>query len=95
VCLFAARAQGTSPNDNRRHVGGARLTQPPGAPDELDALVWEQVRCLLEDPTLVRPEIVAWSRPAASSANRTRKTSAGSQRWLLAVARTSGAAWRT
>ncbi len=39
--------------------------------------------------------MVAWSRPAASSASRTRKTSACSQRWAVAVAITSGAARRT
>ena len=42
-----------------------------------------------------RSWIVAWSRPAASSANRTRRTSAGSQRCAAAVATTSGAALRT
>jgi hypothetical protein len=39
--------------------------------------------------------IVAWSRPAASSASRTLRTSAGSQRCEAAVAITSGAALRT
>ena len=42
-----------------------------------------------------RIEMVAWSRPAASSASRTLRTSACSQRWLVAVAITSGAARRT
>ena len=42
-----------------------------------------------------RIRIVAWSRPAASSASRTLRTSAGSQRCEAAVAITSGAALRT
>ena len=42
-----------------------------------------------------RIRIVAWSRPAASSASSTLSTSAGSQRCAVAVASTSGAALRT
>ena len=41
-----------------------------------------------------RIAVVAASRPAASSTSRTRSTSAGSQRWARATARTSGAARR-
>jgi len=41
-----------------------------------------------------RIAVVAASRPAASSVSRTRRISAGSQRWARAVARTSGAARR-
>jgi hypothetical protein len=37
-----------------------------------------------------RIRIVAWSRPAASSASSTLRTSAGSQRCVVAVAITSG-----
>lgn len=43
--------------DNWRHVGGRVCHSRPVRADELDALVWEQVRRLLEDPTLVRAEI--------------------------------------
>jgi site-specific DNA recombinase len=43
--------------DSWRHVGGRVCTSRPVRADELDALVWEQVRLLLEDPTLVRAEI--------------------------------------
>jgi hypothetical protein len=42
-----------------------------------------------------RMAMVARSRPAASSASRTRRTSAGSQRCEAAVAITSGAGLRT
>ena len=42
-----------------------------------------------------RIDVVAWSRPAASSASSTLRTSACSQRCALAVASASGAARRT
>ncbi len=43
--------------DNWRHVGGRVCTSRPVRADKLDALVWEQVRRLLEDPKLVQAEI--------------------------------------
>src|SRR5512133_847039 len=44
-------------SDNYRHIGGRVCQSRPIRADELDALVWEEVRRLLEDPTLVRAEI--------------------------------------
>ena len=44
-------------SDNYRHVGGRVCNSRPIRADELDELVWEQVRRLLEDPALVRAEI--------------------------------------
>jgi site-specific DNA recombinase len=43
--------------DGWRHVGGRVCASRPVRADQLDALVWEQVRRLLEDPALVRSEI--------------------------------------
>jgi site-specific DNA recombinase len=43
--------------DNWRHVGGRVCNSPPIRADELEPLVWGEVRRLLEDPTLVRAEI--------------------------------------
>jgi site-specific DNA recombinase len=43
--------------DGWRHVGGRVCTSRPVRADELDALVWDAVRRLLEDPALVRGEI--------------------------------------
>src|SRR5436190_319203 len=43
--------------DGWRHVGGRVCTSRPVRADELDALVWDAVRRLLEDPALVRAEI--------------------------------------
>jgi site-specific DNA recombinase len=43
--------------DNYRHVGGRVCNSRPVHADELDTLVWEGVRRLLEDPALVRAEI--------------------------------------
>jgi site-specific DNA recombinase len=44
-------------SDNYRHVGGRVCHSRPIRADELDALVWSEVRRLLEDPSLVRAEI--------------------------------------
>jgi site-specific DNA recombinase len=43
--------------DNWRHIGGRVCASRPVRADKLDALVWEQVRRLLEDPKLVQAEI--------------------------------------
>jgi site-specific DNA recombinase len=43
--------------DGWRHLGGKVCTSRPVRADELDALVWGEVRRLLEDPGLVRREI--------------------------------------
>ena len=43
--------------DGWRHVAGKRLHKPPVRADELDQLVWGEVRRLLEDPALVKAEI--------------------------------------
>ena len=43
--------------DNWRHVGGRVCNSRPIRADELEPLVWSEVRRLLEDPTLVRGEI--------------------------------------
>ena len=43
--------------DNWRHVGGRVCTSRPVRADELDELVWGQVRRLLENPELVQAEI--------------------------------------
>ena len=43
--------------DNYRHVGGRVCGGRPVRADELDDLVWGEVRRLLEDPALVREEI--------------------------------------
>jgi len=43
--------------DGWRHPDGKRCTSHPIRADELDPLVWAQVRRLLEDPALVRAEI--------------------------------------
>ena len=44
-------------SDNYRHVGGRVCNSRPIRADELDGLVWDEVRRLLEDPALVRAEI--------------------------------------
>src|SRR6516162_3623594 len=44
-------------SDNYRHVGGRVCTSRPIRADELDQLVWDHVRELLEDPALVQAEI--------------------------------------
>ena len=44
-------------SDNYRHIGGHVCHSRPIRADELDGLVWNEVRRLLEDPTLVRAEI--------------------------------------
>ena len=44
-------------SDNYRHIGGRVCHSRPIRADELDALVWDEVRRLLEDPALVRAEI--------------------------------------
>src|SRR5450755_4496419 len=44
-------------SDNYRHIGGRVCHSRPIRADELDGLVWAEVRRLLEDPTLVRAEI--------------------------------------
>jgi site-specific DNA recombinase len=44
-------------SDNYRHVGGRVCHSRPIRADELDALVWGEVRRLLEDPALVKAEI--------------------------------------
>ena len=43
--------------DNWRHAGGRVCNSRPIRADELEPLVWTEVRRLLEDPTLVREEI--------------------------------------
>jgi len=43
--------------DNWRHVGGRVCNSRPIRADELEPLVWTEVRRLLEDPALVRAEI--------------------------------------
>src|SRR5215212_281592 len=43
--------------DGWRHIGGKICTSRPVRADELDALVWGEVRQLLEDPGLARGEI--------------------------------------
>jgi site-specific DNA recombinase len=43
--------------DNWRHVGGRVCHSRPIRADELEPLVWDEVRRLLEDPALVRTEI--------------------------------------
>ena len=43
--------------DGWRHVGGKVCTSRPVRADELDPLVWDEVRRLLEHPALVRAEI--------------------------------------
>lgn len=44
-------------SDNYRHIGGRVCQSRPIRADELDELVWREVRRLLEDPALVRTEI--------------------------------------
>jgi site-specific DNA recombinase len=44
-------------SDNYRHVGGRVCNSRPIRADEIDGLVWSEVRRLLEDPTLARAEI--------------------------------------
>jgi site-specific DNA recombinase len=44
-------------SDNYRHVGGRVCQSRPIRADELDGLVWAEVRRLLEDPALVHAEI--------------------------------------
>src|ERR1035437_1570595 len=44
-------------SDNYRHIGGRVCDSRPIRADELDGLVWDEVRRLLEDPTLVQAEI--------------------------------------
>jgi site-specific DNA recombinase len=44
-------------SDNYRHVGGRVCQSRPIRADELDGLVWAEVRRLLETPELVRAEI--------------------------------------
>jgi site-specific DNA recombinase len=44
-------------SDNYRHVGGRVCANRPIRADELDALVWSEVRRLLEHPTLIGAEI--------------------------------------
>jgi site-specific DNA recombinase len=44
-------------SDNYRHVGGRVCQSRPIRADELDGLVWGEVRRLVEDPALVRAEI--------------------------------------
>jgi site-specific DNA recombinase len=43
--------------DGWRHVGGRVCGSSPVRADELDTLVWDEVRRLLEDPALVQAEI--------------------------------------
>jgi site-specific DNA recombinase len=43
--------------DGWRHPDGKRCTSAPVRADELDPLVWAEVRRLLEHPELVRAEI--------------------------------------
>jgi site-specific DNA recombinase len=43
--------------DGWRHVGGRVCKSSPIRADELDTLVWDEVRRLLEDPALVQAEI--------------------------------------
>jgi site-specific DNA recombinase len=44
-------------SDNYRHIGGRVCHSRPIRADELDGLVWHEVRRLLEDPALVQAEI--------------------------------------
>ena len=44
-------------SDNYRHIGGRVCHSRPIRADELDGLVWDEVRRMLEDPALVRAEI--------------------------------------
>ena len=44
-------------SDNYRHIGGRVCHSRPIRADELDELVWGEVRRLLQDPTLVHSEI--------------------------------------
>ena len=44
-------------SDNYRHIGGRVCHSRPIRADELDGLVWDEVRRLLENPELVRAEI--------------------------------------
>jgi site-specific DNA recombinase len=44
-------------SDNDRHIGGRVCDSRPIRADQLDGLVWDEVRRLLEDPTLVQAEI--------------------------------------
>jgi len=44
-------------SDNYRHIGGRVCHSRPIRADELDGLVWDEVRALLEHPVLVRAEI--------------------------------------
>ena len=44
-------------SDNYRHIGGRVCQSRPIRADELDQLVWEHVRQLLENPALVHAEI--------------------------------------
>ena len=44
-------------SDNYRHIGGRVCHSRPIRADELDRLVWREVRRLLEDPTLAKAEI--------------------------------------
>ena len=44
-------------SDNYRHVGGRVCHSRPIRADQLDGLIWDEVRRLLEDPALVRAEI--------------------------------------
>ncbi|HYB31045.1 MAG TPA: recombinase family protein, partial [Solirubrobacteraceae bacterium] len=44
-------------SDNYRHIGGRVCQSRPIRADQLDELIWGEVRRLLEDPQLVRAEI--------------------------------------
>jgi site-specific DNA recombinase len=63
-------------SDNYRHIGGRVCHSRPIRADELGELVWEEVRRLLEDPTLVQAEIdrrltaLRTEHPAAGSIER-------------------------
>jgi site-specific DNA recombinase len=62
--------------DGWRHPDGKRCTSRPVRADELDPLVWAEVRRLLEDPALVRAEIARRLRAARTEhpAARRRET---------------------
>lgn len=63
-------------SDNYRHVGGRVCHSPPMRADELDALVWDEVRRLLEQPELVRAELDRRLQAARSEHPATRRREA-------------------
>jgi len=68
-------------SDNYRHLGGRVCASHPIRADELDELVWDEVRRLLEDPALVRAEIDRRSPRCAPSTPRRGAAKRSSANW--------------